>query len=37
VNNEVLIRRLEVLEKKVAALEKENAFLRERLTKYENP
>ena len=34
---EVLIRCLEALEKKVEALEKENAFLRERLAKYENP
>lgn len=37
VNIELLIRRLESLEKKVEALEKENAFLRERLAKYENP
>lgn len=36
-NIEVLIRRLEALEKKVDALEKENIFLRERLAKYENP
>jgi len=34
---EVLIIRLEALEKKVDALEKENAFLKERLAKYENP
>lgn len=34
---EVLIRRLEALEKKVDYLEKENAFLKERLAKYENP
>ncbi len=34
---EVLIRRLEALEKKVDTLEKENAFLRYRLAKYENP
>jgi transposase len=34
---EVLIRRLEALEKKVDTLEKENAFLKERLAKYENP
>lgn len=33
----VLIRRLEALEKKVESLEKENAFLKERLAKYENP
>jgi transposase len=37
VNIEVLIRRLEALEKKVETLEKENAFLKERLTKYEHP
>lgn len=34
---EVLIRRLEALEKKVDTFEKENAFLRDRLAKYENP
>ena len=34
---EVLIRRLEALEKKAAILEEENLFLRERLAKYENP
>lgn len=33
----VLIRCLEALKKKVNALEKENYFLKERLTKYENP
>lgn len=33
----VLIRRLEALEKKVDSLEKGNAFLKERLAKYENP
>lgn len=33
----VLIRRLEALEIKVDSLEKENAFLKERLAKYENP
>jgi transposase len=37
VNIEVLIRRLEALEKKVETLEKENALLKERLAKYENP
>jgi len=37
VDIEVLLIRLEALEKKVAALEKENAFLRARLAKYENP
>jgi transposase len=36
-NIEVLIRRLEALEKKVETLEKENAFLKDRLAKYENP
>lgn len=35
--NEDIIRRLESLEKEVAALKKENAFLKERLAKYENP
>ncbi|MBX9808112.1 MAG: hypothetical protein K2X95_09985 [Flavobacteriaceae bacterium] len=34
---EVLLLRLEALEKKVSLLEKENALLRERLAKYENP
>lgn len=34
---ELLIKRLESLEKKVELLEKENAFLRDRLAKYENP
>ena len=34
---EAIIQRLYALEKKVATLEKENAFLRERLVKYENP
>ncbi len=34
---EVLIRRLESLEKEVVSLKKENAFLKERLAKYENP
>lgn len=33
----LLIERLETLEKKVATLEKENSFLKERLAKYENP
>jgi transposase len=37
VNIKALIRRLEALEKKVETLEKENAFLKERLAKYENP
>ena len=36
-NIEVLIRRLETLEKRIATLEKENFFLKERLAKYENP
>ena len=36
-NIKVLIRRLEALEKKVETLEKENAFLKGRLAKYENP
>lgn len=34
---ELIIQRLNALEEKVASLEKENAFLRERLAKYENP
>ena len=34
---EVLIRRLDALEDKVDTLEKENAFLKDRLAKYENP
>ena len=34
---EVILLRLESLEKKVADLENENAFLKERLAKYENP
>lgn len=34
---ELLLLRLEALEKKVALLEKENAFLKESLAKYENP
>lgn len=37
VNIEALIKRLEALERKVKTLEKENAFLKERLAKYENP
>jgi len=37
VNIGTLLIRLEALEKIVEALEKENAFLRERLAKYENP
>lgn len=36
-NLEYLIRRLDELEKRVVFLEKENAMLRERLSKYENP
>ncbi|MBO2544058.1 IS66 family transposase [Salegentibacter sp. BDJ18] len=36
-NIEALIKRLEALERKVKTLEKENAFLKERLAKYENP
>lgn len=34
---ELILRRLEVLEKEVAFLRLENAYLRERLAKYENP
>jgi len=37
VHIEVLIRRLGALEKKVETFENENAFLKEPLSKYENP
>jgi len=37
VNIELVIKRLDALEKKLESLEKENAFLKECLSKYENP